>query len=1180
VAYTKSIVKVGIQALLAACILVAPGSAVLAEDFDLDDTQFYSFDGLDGRGGFCSDYGSTGESSGEVGFSTYISVDSKNDAGGSIQASFDDGRPGAAGAECERKQQVYTIVDRGFQIPGMSGTMMALKLNGNPCPHEQCLFSTMFAGPNVALTDDLEGYTEEMKFSVGPRFPDKISDGENIIAHLSTTPEKSRYTIPVNPNGSPAEIDLISINQTVFQPEGKPYFDVTWSFSSNRNTYENVKFWYYIDTYTSGNDFGYGYICDTTSIAGGSGGSAFFQGTLAMHPSAKQVEGWWAKNIQDIRHDDLPLYTSNPLSDESNAPLTALDDNSVVHEWDDLTISPEGSYITMRWTFDDPIRKSTYGTTRSLFTISSDDESYKDSSGVYQDTDPMVFDVRHNPQSWRGNIATMRNPKACSPGDDSKCESKHPGEKCLPIKGCSGTSCQHFCALSTCSDSHSCGSGRYCIFDYCLADRKWATEDNPLLAAGGAGSRNIFTIKKSTGNKVEFSTLSSDSDFKTQLGVTETEEAQNIIDWVYGTLNNESEKSLPEDDEDRKVITDNKSHDFDLHSTSLLRARYEGELSSPDEWLLHDIAHAEPVYLGAAAINSWSDDHHAGASYGSYINDKEYQERRPVLLVSANDGMLHCFDANTGDEIWAFVPWDIIPKLKELASPVYDQLRTPTVDLKPTVFDVCNSPCDDVGDWTTRLVLGSREGGDTYWAFDIKPPSKHLDPEFKWYFTDDDLGLTYSVPVVGRFKSSSASPPDSKWLVFFGSGYAKHSAEQMTKKGYFYALNMFCDPSGNNKLNNCGLDGGAWSADNQKILISNTKVAGVATDFDNNVLSDPIVVDRLDSDGNPATDGFEDTVYIGDMIGHLMRFTDSPATSGLSITGAVLFNTYKSTESSGILDTYKYFVENPRLGSYASDTQKYYFYKMPRPITTRPQVWREPGQNYVMVFFGSGKYDSFYDSFDDFTRQLEGGGTVKETQSAFGIVDEGQYVSWDQILHHTVESAGPGGKLRTLAEDSSVASPKGWRIEFNGTDYDRGERIITDMQVLQQEDRINNRKDWIVFFTTFTPNMQATCDLRDITGAGAGYLMTVKAKNGKNPDFAIQDIDGDSMLNSDTFSLSGETRGYAGQKFSGTILSRVVVDSASKAAYVKAGPDSPVIRIQIMGQPTFGGQNTLFYRIK
>jgi len=92
--------------------------------------------------------------------------------------------------------------------------------------------------------------------------------------------------------------------------------------------------------------------------------------------------------------------------------------------------------------------------------------------------------------------------------------------------------------------------------------------------------------------------------------------------------------------------------------------------------------------------------------------------------------------------------------------------------------------------------------------------------------------------------------------------------------------------------------------------------------------------------------------------------------------------------------------------------------------------------------------------------------------------------------------------------------------------------------------------------------------------------MTVKAKNGKNPDFAIQDIDGDSMLNSDTFSLGGESRGYAGQKFSGTIMSRVVVDSASKAAYVKTGPDSPVIRIQIMGQPTFGGQNTLFYRIK
>ncbi len=1177
----KMVKQIGILFMLG--LLVAPALCVsaYADDFDVVESDYYVLDGLDGMNGQCTDYGSLGESSGEIGVSHYVSIDKTKKMAGSIQASFDDGRPGSSGSDCVRKQQVYTLVDRGVNIPGQANTFFSLKLDGDPCPHEQCQWSTMYAGPNVSKNNDLSGYSEQMKYETGTKFPDFIG---GVVRHSTTTPmvnnkSTSRYYVLVNPNNSDLR-DLITIYQYVYKPDGVPYFDVTWHISSNRYTYEDVKFWHAIDTYTSGNDFGYGYVCDVTKIAGGTGGSAFFQGAIALHPSAKQNEGWWAKNFQDIRLDDLPTYSSEPLGPTSSAPLTALEDNGIAHEWDGLTVDPEGTYVSMRWTFDDPIRKSTYGTTRSLFAVSSDDESYKKDDGTMVDVDPMIFDVIYQPKDWRGAVSTMRNPKVCSPGDDSKCQQKYPDEKCMPVKGCTGDACPHFCAYGYCGDDHSCaGASHYCIFDYCVVGRKWATEDNIYLkTSGGAAARNIFTIKKTTGQKLELANIASDSDFIDQAGVADQDEAQNLIDWMYGKLNNYTEKSVSE--VSRKVIEENDSHDYDMHSVNLLRARYKGDASDPDEWILHDISHAEPVYVGAASPNSWSEKP-GGALYGEYINSEIYQKRLPVLLVAANDGMLHAFDATTGDELWAFLPWDIIPKMKELASPIYDNLRTPTMDLKPAVYDVCQPPCTDVAHWTTRLLVGSREGGETYWAFDIKPPSKHMsmgDIDFKWYFEDDDLGLTYSYPIVGRFKSDNNSPdPGSQWLVFFGSGYAKHSAGQMTKKGFFYALDMFCNPSGGNKLNQCGLSGGAFNPDNQKIEIKNGSVAGVAKAFDNNVLSDPIVVDRLGSDGSYGTDGYEDTVYIGDRVGHMLRFYDNPASPGIDINGAVLFNTYRSSEDPNVLEQYKYYVENPRLAGLGDDTQEYSFYKYPRPITTRPQVWRPQATNDMMVFFGSGKYDSFYDSFDDFTRNLDGGVTAIDRQNAFGIKDTGGYVTWAELLHHTVEPVS--GNLRKINEDSSLGSFNGWRIEFDDGGFDRGERVITDMQVLQQENRQTNEKDWVVFFTTFTPNMQATCDLRDIEGAGAGYLMTVRAVDGKNPNFAIQDIDGDSLLNAnDTFGSGGQ--GFAGQKFSGTILSRVVVDSASQAAYVKTGPDSPVLRIQIMGQPTFGGQNTLFYRIK
>ena len=70
-------------------------------------------------------------------------------------------------------------------------------------------------------------------------------------------------------------------------------------------------------------------------------------------------------------------------------------------------------------------------------------------------------------------------------------------------------------------------------------------------------------------------------------------------------------------------------------------------------------------------------------AYEAYRYDN--RDRRRILLVGANDGMLHAFDAGspdttktrdldcnlpfttgTGEELWAFVPPDLLPRLKDL----------------------------------------------------------------------------------------------------------------------------------------------------------------------------------------------------------------------------------------------------------------------------------------------------------------------------------------------------------------------------------------------------------------------------------------------------------------------------------------------------------------------------------
>ena len=43
-----------------------------------------------------------------------------------------------------------------------------------------------------------------------------------------------------------------------------------------------------------------------------------------------------------------------------------------------------------------------------------------------------------------------------------------------------------------------------------------------------------------------------------------------------------------------------------------------------------------------------------------------YKNRRSLIFVGANDGMIHAIDARTGYEVWAFIPYNLLPKLRAL----------------------------------------------------------------------------------------------------------------------------------------------------------------------------------------------------------------------------------------------------------------------------------------------------------------------------------------------------------------------------------------------------------------------------------------------------------------------------------------------------------------------------------
>lgn len=138
--------------------------------------------------------------------------------------------------------------------------------------------------------------------------------------------------------------------------------------------------------------------------------------------------------------------------------------------------------------------------------------------------------------------------------------------------------------------------------------------------------------------------------------------------------------------------------------------------------------------------------------------------RRGAVYTASNDGMLHAFDAESGKELWAYIPDLVLPKLYELADNNYSQEHQFYVDGTPETGDICpsapTSTCSD-SQWRTILVGGLNRGGRGYFALDITDPAN---PTQLWEYTDANMGYSYGNPTITKLRNG-------QWVVLFASGY-------------------------------------------------------------------------------------------------------------------------------------------------------------------------------------------------------------------------------------------------------------------------------------------------------------------------------------------------------------------------------------------------------------------------
>lgn len=168
--------------------------------------------------------------------------------------------------------------------------------------------------------------------------------------------------------------------------------------------------------------------------------------------------------------------------------------------------------------------------------------------------------------------------------------------------------------------------------------------------------------------------------------------------------------------------------------------------------LLGDIINSTPVFVSGAKAD------YSDSSYQSF--KKTIQSRTKMVYVGANDGMMHAFDGETGQEKWAYVPGLLHSKLSKLAKPSY--VHDFYVNGHITTWDVQFSD----GSWHTMLIGGLREGGKGYYAIDITNPDfateADLAKKVKWEYATD--GLSYGRPYIAQLSNG-------KWVVLLTSGY-------------------------------------------------------------------------------------------------------------------------------------------------------------------------------------------------------------------------------------------------------------------------------------------------------------------------------------------------------------------------------------------------------------------------
>jgi type IV pilus assembly protein PilY1 len=534
----------------------------------------------------------------------------------------------------------------------------------------------------------------------------------------------------------------------------------------------------------------------------------------------------------------------------------------------------------------------------------------------------------------------------------------------------------------------------------------------PLVPARSPASRRIFSTK-SDATPIEYLWTNLDS---TQQALYNTDPDTGLVDglgarrvnYIRGVRTDEAANGTP---------------------TSPLPFRNRKSLVA-------SIVNSAPIFVGSRPSLTSS-----GEGFTDFVRNTT---RKAAVYVGTNNGVLHAFDALTGDELFAFIPRVFVNEMPKVASPNF--ATKPMIDVPPTITEARMSSGSGASAWKTVLVAGYGGGAQGAFALDVTRPESFGTSNVMWNFSDADdpkMGNVTGEIRVLKFKTAAGT---FRWFAVVPSGYNNSKVDSPPLDPVRY------DPSNTRSLFLLAVDKSptaSWS------LGSNYYRIDLPTGF-----SDSSITTALSTPGDQLGVNSEVLrLYAGDTQGNLWKFdfglVPTPFANNTAIQGVV----------AGFGGAAKPLFTAIR----GSDRQ---------PITIPPIVG-DIGRGENMILFGTGKFLETADTNSANFKQ----------QSMYGIWDDLTNTSASRVSAisrleprtATVSGSSLSISGADLVFGTSASQKQGWYFDF--PDVTSGERQVTNLALAS---------NYLYFNTTATvpPTTTNSC------GAYGGRQCAVNAVTG------------------------------------------------------------------------------------